>query len=1003
MLPLFILLENTMPGPYDFTSEVFVNEYGALAQTTPSVVILADGSYVVAWQSSGEDGSGWGIFAQRYTAAGQKLGHEFRVNTTTTGDQVAPATVALADGGFEILWDQGNNQVYGQRYDATGAAVGGQITYVTDGNATAGMPKAVQLANGTMLMVWGGNGTPSGTLVYGQLFSAAGTALGARFVVSTYKPTTLTSPSIAALADGGFVASWSVDPQGGDIYAQRFDASGTAVGTYFAVKTSAATMENGTVSAGLKDGGFVIVWQSSEAGYTGATSGAPYDIYAQRYDASGNAVGGIIRVNTFTTGDQSQPTVTATADGGYLVAWRSKGQDGSGYAIYAQRYDANNAVVGGEFELSNSTPFDRIQPVLAGQADGSVIAVFNGQTADVTDIIAKRLVGQPLTVQSRTNVVRVQGSIAAQALADFGQQYAAVYQFQNMSADPNSGYFVLNGVVQPAAALITVTSAQLPGLRFVAGSAAGTSTIAVRFSNGTDLSNWVYSSVSAVAAAANFTPQPEISGRNYGDGAQSAPSVTVLSNGSYVVAWQATGQDGDGIGIYAQRYAAGGQKLGGEFRVNSVTAGNQTAPSTVALADGGFEVVWLQGNYQIYGQRYDANGAAVGSQITYALDGFIDSGLPKAVQLANGTMLIVWGGVNTATNTLAYGQLFDANGTALGARFVITTYKPSQVTTPAISALADGGFIASWSITEQVGDVYAQRFDATGATVGGYFAVRTNPNTAENNSVSAGLKDGGFVIVWQGSEVGYTGSTNGAPYDIYAQRYNASGNAVGGIIRVNTYTTGDQSQPAVVATADGGYIVAWRSNGQDGQGYGIYAQRYDATNAVVGGEFRVNDATGNDQTQIALAVQADGSIIAAWTSMNSDNLNTISTKTYAPALPTVTGRSAVLEVRDSVAAAGLVATGQQYVATYQFLDTSSDPDSGYFTLNGVAQAAGQVITVTAAQLSSLRFVAGANPASDTISVRINDGYAWTDWVSSTVTSTPPIGNTYPVAPETVAN
>ncbi|MDG3444699.1 RTX toxin, partial [Nitrospirillum amazonense] len=346
--------------------------------------------------------------------------------------------------------------------------------------------------------------------------------------------------------------------------------------------------------------------------------------------------------------------------------------------------------------------------------------------------------------------------------------------------------------------------------------------------------------------------------------------MTVLADGSYVVAWQSAGQDGDGTGIYAQRYTAGGQKLGGEFRVNSVTAGSQTAPSTVALADGGFEVVWLQGYYQVYGQRYDANGAAVGSQITYALDGYIDSGLPKAVQLANGTMLIVWGGVNTVTNTLAYGQLFDSLGTAIGSRFTVSTYRTGTVDYPSIAALADGGFIATWSVGEQNGDVYAQRFDASGNTVGGYFMPTPTSVSTDRLAVSAGLKDGGFVIVWQASELSYTGNSSGIPYDIYAQRYDASGNTVGGKIRVNSYTTGDESQPSVVATADGGYMVAWRANAEDGSGYGIYAQRYDANNVAVGGEVRLNDTTAGDQNQPALAVQADGAIIASWASQTAN-------------------------------------------------------------------------------------------------------------------------------------
>lgn len=56
--------------------------------------------------------------------------------------------------------------------------------------------------------------------------------------------------------------------------------------------------------------------------------------------------GGEFRVNTFTANEQSQPTVTALTDGGFVVAWRSDGQDGSGSGVYAQRYDASGAPVG---------------------------------------------------------------------------------------------------------------------------------------------------------------------------------------------------------------------------------------------------------------------------------------------------------------------------------------------------------------------------------------------------------------------------------------------------------------------------------------------------------------------------------------------------------------------------------------------------------------------------------------------------------------------------------
>lgn len=49
--------------------------------------------------------------------------------------------------------------------------------------------------------------------------------------------------------------------------------------------------------------------------------------------------------------------------------------------------------------------------------------------------------------------------------------------------------------------------------------------------------------------------------------------------------------------------------------------------------------------------------------------------------------------------------------------------------------------------------------------------------------------------------------------------------------QVNTYITSDQLYPYVAALEGantGSYVVVWQSDGQDGAGYGIHAQRYNA-------------------------------------------------------------------------------------------------------------------------------------------------------------------------------
>ena len=82
--------------------EFRVNSTTADSQTTASMAMDADGDFVVAWQSNLQDGSGNGIFAQRYNAAGVAQGVEFRVNTTTANFQVSPDIAMDADGDFVV-------------------------------------------------------------------------------------------------------------------------------------------------------------------------------------------------------------------------------------------------------------------------------------------------------------------------------------------------------------------------------------------------------------------------------------------------------------------------------------------------------------------------------------------------------------------------------------------------------------------------------------------------------------------------------------------------------------------------------------------------------------------------------------------------------------------------------------------------------------------------------------------------------------------------------------
>src|SRR5262245_31562907 len=136
--------------------------------------------------------------------------------------------------------------------------------------------------------------------------------------VNTTTANVQVNPVVTAMADGGFVMTWMSLNDGGNwqTYGQRFDANGAAVGTEFRVNTFTPVGLSPCVTA-VADGGFVVTWSSSQFVLDGSGRG----IFCHRFDASGAAVGFEFRVNTFTTNSQDSSSVTALADGGFVVTW----------------------------------------------------------------------------------------------------------------------------------------------------------------------------------------------------------------------------------------------------------------------------------------------------------------------------------------------------------------------------------------------------------------------------------------------------------------------------------------------------------------------------------------------------------------------------------------------------------------------------------------------------------------------------------------------------------
>jgi hypothetical protein len=269
---------------------------------------------------------------------------EFRVNTTTLGNQENSSIARLKSGGHVIAW-------------------------ISEPDPTSGA-----------------TAPPGAQGVCTQRYGVDGTALGQETCMAP-DVVLLSKPAVAALDDGDYVLVWPVRQTGGEnfdhnLFAQRFNANGAPVRAVQQINstTLSSYLYPTIAAAGLANGGFVVTWTAAR------TANTSLDIYARRFDAEGAPCpyGAEKRVNTFADSNnlatRTDPSVAGLSDGGYLVTWVGTGQSGFGsIAIYAQRYGANNSPVGPETSLTPDTSGDLLSvgfPAVSGLAGGGYAVTY---------------------------------------------------------------------------------------------------------------------------------------------------------------------------------------------------------------------------------------------------------------------------------------------------------------------------------------------------------------------------------------------------------------------------------------------------------------------------------------------------------------------------------------------------------------------------------------------------------------------------------------------------
>ncbi|WP_243375599.1 cadherin domain-containing protein, partial [Microvirga solisilvae] len=206
-----------------------------------------------------------------------------------------------------------------------------------------------------------------------------------------------------------------------------------------------------------------------------------------------------------------------------------------------------------------------------------------------------------------------------------------------------------------------------------------------------------------------------------------------------------------------------------DFVVNTLTSGNQITPTITALSNGGFIVAYQSPqsfDENILAQEYNSSGVPQGSEIRLNLSTANPQRLPVIAGLSGDRYVALWVDNGPTDDVGIYtirGRIMSAGGTAVSGEFLVPSSRGSKQDI-AVTELADGKFVVSWthfvSFDTNGGSdgsgasVKAQIFNADGTMYRGEFLVNTPTEGFQKQPSITALPDGGFAVAYIDSSTG---------------------------------------------------------------------------------------------------------------------------------------------------------------------------------------------------------------------------------------------------------
>ncbi|MEN6444679.1 MAG: FlgD immunoglobulin-like domain containing protein [Candidatus Cloacimonas sp.] len=825
ILALFALIASGLFAILEWNESVAIR-HGVNIEWFRTGVETTDGGAVYVWSDTklGERD----LWAQKVNANGNMVWGEPLLIDGKPDRQEDPVITRTTDNNFVIAWidfsSDMDGDVYAQKIDNQGNLLWqqGGIPVCT----LSGMQISLNMepdAEGGVYIVWVDSRHPSKDL-YGQHLSSTGSQL---WLVNGIPIADGQGDEIqnTMLPDGqgGFVIAYThTYADNDDLYAKRFNASGTMAWTNPLIISNAEGSQAEIKMASLNDGEFVFTWQDKRNANT--------DIYAQKINLAGNLLWGNYIV-VYSDQDtllipQQNPRIVKTSDNGVIIIWEDYRLDNQNPDLFAQKLSSAGIKQWDEEGIALCTAeFAQTGPRLAADNNGGCFVVWddlrNGNAPN-DDIYAQHLSstgvalwqanGKPICTapnQQNGSLIKVSNNDVFINWMDARNGSVGIY-YQALTYD-GTILLAANGVE-----VFWGLSGDTPIDNYLILKRSSDVVIIwqdTRFANdGYRIFFQFLNPDGSVDLEPNGHPVTASVG-----GHQLTPAAVVTPDDQVAIIWEDT--RGENPNVYAQLISADGEYLWGDQGIKLTTNSpiRQKDPY-ITYYNGSFYFGWSGSDqlgtnfyYHIYGQRI-MNGQKMWGPNGVLISTVAQSDMNNECTLYSlNDNYYVWERINPSLDTrTVWVKRVAEDGSAMDGwneeGLQTSTYNNSddlKQMVPTAKVTPEGIFIMwkDWRV-DYVLNYWGQHISGNGTCLWDPLGVNLADNHREQDFPSVNVNSNGITFTWCENIDG--------TLDIMAQRYSFQGNSLwnnNGIYIVEKDST--QSYPSLACFSNNGYIVSW--------------------------------------------------------------------------------------------------------------------------------------------------------------------------------------------------